>query len=642
MAAILQAELGDKYHADAMATSMLARDIEVLVERTEKNYLLKRVGGRGELLTVVEKFLVYGGKDNAPPTGLLTLARSYAALVARNITLRNTTFDELESAGSEISQLVQRYILTKKNGQRNATTTVFRAIELALLALLFVQGGILLNTARNQARANHGACEQCAGLGGSAGRGHRTQDKGRTPVQDDSIVLPADGLGSHSDLLRLIATANAPIIGIDAEYCVNEWNQKAVALTGFSRDEVLGRPLIDEFIEPRARQSVKDVLTSALQGTPRDDYRFILMTKDERPLHISLNATPRYDVTGCVIGVIGIGQDVSKELTLGADLLRLITTANAPIIGIDVNFCVNEWNEKAVALTGFSRDEVMGRPLIEQFIEPETRDGVRAVLTSATNGIPKENYRFTLMTKLRRPLQILLNATPRYDAAGRVTGVIGIGQDVSKELAQQSDVLRLIAASDVHLAAMTGDMAMLHKYTSQGHLNATDDTGNTPLIWAANAGQTEAVEFLLRLGVDVNHKGFMGNTSLSRVAQRGNVDCVQILLSAGADPNNPNDKVRALRRGQDALYTCVGRLESVLFLRNFILSLFTHSNLPIHPSPTLSSRTCSCRRLYFPDKYAVRCPTRTGSIRPPSILPPSGAIGCACVPFWIAGCATRR
>ena len=572
LATILQAELGDKYHADAMATSMLARDIEVLVERTEKNFLLNRVGGRGELLTVVEKFLVIGGKDNAPLTGLLTLARSYAALVARNITLRTTTFDELESTGSVLSQLVQRYIVSqKKNGQRNATTAIFRAIELALLALLFLQGGILLITARNQGASE----QQSAGLGGSAGRGHRMQDKGRSSVQDDSLVLPTDGLGSHSDLLRLIATANAPIIGIDAEYCVNEWNQKAVALTGYSRDEVLGRPLIDEFIEPRARQSVKDVLTSALQGTPRDDYRFILMTKDERPLHISLNATPRYDVTGCVIGVIGIGQDVSKELTLGADLLRLITTANAPIIGIDVKFRVNEWNEKAVALTGFSRDEVMGRPLIEQFIEPETRDGVRAVLTSAIDGIPKENYRFTLMTKLRQPLQILLNATPRYDAAGRVIGVIGIGQDVSKELAQQSDVLRLIAASDVHLAAMTGDMAMLHKYTSQGHLNATDDTGNTPLIWAANAGQTEAVEFLLREGVDVNHKGFMGNTSLSRVTQRGDVDCVQILLSAGgADPNIRNDKVRALRRA--ALYTCVGRLEWFVFAQ--LHSLFTDNS----------------------------------------------------------------
>ena len=254
-----------------------------------------------------------------------------------------------------------------------------------------------------------------------------------------------------------------------------------------------------------------------------------------------------------------------------------------------------------MALTGFSRDEVMGRPLIEQFIEPETRDGVRAVLTSAINGIPKENYRFTLMTKLRRPLQILLNATPRYDAAGRVTGVIGIGQDVSKELAQQSDVLRLIAASDVHLAAMTGDMAMLHKYTSQGHLNATDDTGNTPLIWAANAGQTEAVEFLLRLGVDVNHKGFMGNTSLSRVAQRGNVDCVQILLSAGADPNNPNDKVRALRRGQDALYTCVwAARECFVFAQLHSLSIHSlkSSNPPLPHSlvsyllvsPTLLSR----------------------------------------------------
>jgi len=39
----------------------------------------------------------------------------------------------------------------------------------------------------------------------------------------------------------LIDTANAPIFGIVAEGKVNEWNQKAEKITGFSKKEVLGR-----------------------------------------------------------------------------------------------------------------------------------------------------------------------------------------------------------------------------------------------------------------------------------------------------------------------------------------------------------------------------------------------------------------
>lgn len=242
----------------------------------------------------------------------------------------------------------------------------------------------------------------------------------------------------HTDLLRLIATANAPIIGIDDRMCVNEWNQKAVSLTGFSRDEVMGRLLIDEFIEPAAQDSVRGVLSGALRGAPRDNYQFTLMTKSKQPLQILLNATPRFNTVGRIVGVIGIGQDVSKELAQQADLLRLIASANAPIIGIDAGYRVNEWNEKAVSLTGFTRDEVMGRPLVEEFIEPQTQASVRSVLENALKGEPTDAYEFTLMTKDRQPLQMLLNATPRYTGLhNAVVGVIGIGQDISKQIADR-------------------------------------------------------------------------------------------------------------------------------------------------------------------------------------------------------------
>ena len=61
--------------------------------------------------------------------------------------------------------------------------------------------------------------------------------------------------------------------------------------------------------------------------------------------------------------VFGVGQDVTQELAQLHDLRRLIERANAPIIGIDQNNCVNEWNQKAVTLTGFSREEAMGERL---------------------------------------------------------------------------------------------------------------------------------------------------------------------------------------------------------------------------------------------------------------------------------------
>ena len=49
----------------------------------------------------------------------------------------------------------------------------------------------------------------------------------------------------------------------------------------------------------------------------------------------------------------------------------LIDTANAPIFGVDANMNVTEWNRKAAEITGFSRHEVIGRSLVQQFITPD-------------------------------------------------------------------------------------------------------------------------------------------------------------------------------------------------------------------------------------------------------------------------------
>ena len=67
----------------------------------------------------------------------------------------------------------------------------------------------------------------------------------------------------------------------------------------------------------------------------------------------------------------------------------------------------------------------------------------------------------------------------------------------------------------------------------------------------ADKGDVQAVEELLRSGVDVNSHGDARWTALHRAAARGHCDVVRVLLAAGADP-----RLRTSQTQQTALHLC--------------------------------------------------------------------------------------
>ena len=71
----------------------------------------------------------------------------------------------------------------------------------------------------------------------------------------------------------------------------------------------------------------------------------------------------------------------SCAYTLRVHAQNFIDTANAPIFGIDDEGRVNEWNNKAAEITGFTRTEVIGQDLVEVYITEEYRSSVKAVNT---------------------------------------------------------------------------------------------------------------------------------------------------------------------------------------------------------------------------------------------------------------------
>ena len=117
------------------------------------------------------------------------------------------------------------------------------------------------------------------------------------------------------------------------------WNQCAIRLVGYSTEEAMGKNLVREFITDDFKTAVQSVLDKALQGEETANFQFPLVTKANAHIEVLLNATTRRDEQGNIIGVVGIGQDITGRIAQERKYSTLIDTANA--------VCLKSQKEKA-------------------------------------------------------------------------------------------------------------------------------------------------------------------------------------------------------------------------------------------------------------------------------------------------------
>jgi len=105
------------------------------------------------------------------------------------------------------------------------------------------------------------------------------------------------------------------------------------------------------------------------------------------------NPTVRRALDGTVVGVIGVGQDITElrratreRQWVTDDLERPIETGNAPIIGVGADSCVKESNHQAAVLTGCSKAGAFGKPFVQEFVTARCRPRVDTVLAQAIRG----------------------------------------------------------------------------------------------------------------------------------------------------------------------------------------------------------------------------------------------------------------
>ncbi|CAI5939876.1 unnamed protein product, partial [Closterium sp. NIES-64] len=151
--------------------------------------------------------------------------------------------------------------------------------------------------------------------------------------------------------------------------------------------------------------------------------------------------------------LISMGKQNNSELAVAADeLVRLIETASAPILAVDLEGNITGWNGKVAAITGLSFSDAIGQSLLDTCLDPSCVDKTRTAFELALAGEEQQQ----LELKLKRwgsvpqgkgpptPYAILhVNTFVSRDSEKSIVGVCFVGQDVTEETAARTRFVRI-------------------------------------------------------------------------------------------------------------------------------------------------------------------------------------------------------
>jgi PAS domain S-box-containing protein len=246
---------------------------------------------------------------------------------------------------------------------------------------------------------------------------------------------------SETQYSGIVETANDAIISIDENHDINLFNSGAEKIFGYGSDEIIGKSITklmpDKFLNYREKSVDKFLDKSknlrkinerlGIQGMRKNGEEFAasatiskFFIEDKKTFTIILQDISEHEII------------VQENMRIAKDMIHLVDTANAPIFGIDAQGRVNEWNQQSEKITGFTKAEVMGRDLVADFITDDYKLSVGEVLAKALTGEQTANYEFPLYTKSGERVDVLLNSTTRRDARGQISGVVGVGQNITE------------------------------------------------------------------------------------------------------------------------------------------------------------------------------------------------------------------
>ncbi len=170
---------------------------------------------------------------------------------------------------------------------------------------------------------------------------------------------------------QLLETPAIWVDTLDARGLVTFWNRGAERISGYSREEVLGRGGIWALLypDPEYRKSVTATAREAgREGQVLEDFETTVRRKDGQTCTVSWYAHNLVDDAGKAVGSIAVGVEITERKVM-EEALRRSQQRFSAIVELLPDACivigrdgrVTTWNKAVEVLTGVSAEHMMGK-----------------------------------------------------------------------------------------------------------------------------------------------------------------------------------------------------------------------------------------------------------------------------------------
>jgi PAS domain S-box-containing protein len=253
-------------------------------------------------------------------------------------------------------------------------------------------------------------------------------------------------------------SANFSSIATDAKGVIQIFNVGAERMLGYAAAEVMNKITPADISDPQEVISRAKALSAELNTTItpgfealvfkasrgiEDIYELTYIRKDGSRFPAVVSVTALRDPQEAIIGYLLIGTDNTARKQVEEERMKLdqrlrdqqfytrslIESNIDAIMTTDAQGIITDANQQMEALTGCTRDELIGAPFKGYFTDPERAEaGIKLVLAEGK----VTNYELTARTRDGRETVVSYNATTFYDRDRRLQGVFAAARDVTE------------------------------------------------------------------------------------------------------------------------------------------------------------------------------------------------------------------
>jgi PAS domain S-box-containing protein len=309
--------------------------------------------------------------------------------------------------------------------------------------------------------------------------------------QAEEALLKAGALQS-----AIFNSANFSSIATDAKGVIQIFNVGAERMLGYAAADVMNKITPADISDPqeviaRAKALSIELSTPITPGFEalvfkasrgiEDIYELTYIRKDGSRFPAVVSVTALRDAQNAIIGYLLIGTDNTARKQVEAEQKKLdqrlrdqqfytrslIESNIDALMTTDPSGIITDVNKQMEALTGCTRDELIGAPFKTYFTDPERAEAAIKLVLSEKK---VTNYELTASARDGKKTVVSYNATTFYDRDRRLQGVFAAARDVTErkrfELALQETNVELESAKS---AAEKANLAKSDFLSSMSH-----------------------------------------------------------------------------------------------------------------------------------------------------------------------------